>query len=102
MPVIVITSSLKYLQKDVYIARKTLGLSEDEYLESDLIGLDVFGQDKHLGVVSSITDSGGDNKIFVIQGDDGELLIPYNKDFIENVDLLSKKIELKLIEGMIE
>ena len=41
------------------------------------------------------------NKIMEINYKGKRVLLPYHKDFILKLDLQNKKIEVKLIEGMI-
>ena len=96
-----INEVLKYLKQDVYIIKDDLELKTDEYLESDLIGLDVISDGKVLGKLISINPVSPKNKVMEIIYNGRNILIPFHKDFILNIDLQNRKIEVKLIEGMI-
>ena len=87
---------LKYKGKKVYFDKEDLILKENEYLDSDLIGLDVIYQGNIIGKLSNI-ELNGNRKLFVIN----DKLIPYNDNFIESIDLANNKIVLKNLEGLI-
>lgn len=91
-----INDVLKFKGKKVYINRDMLNLKEDEFLDSDLIGLNAFYDDKRLGVIQDIINNNG-YKLFLVNGK----YIPYNNDFIDKVDLVNKQIILKNLEGLI-
>ena len=88
---------LKYKRKKVYIKKCDLNLKSNEYLDSELIHLEAFFNNESLGKINNITNNNG-YKIFVIK----KLLIPYNENFIEKVDLENKKIIFKNVEGLIK
>lgn len=96
-----INQVLKYLKENVYILKEDLNLKNDEYLENELIGFEVIEKDEVVGTVISIEKTSSTNKVMEIQYKDKKVLIPYHKDFILKLDLQNKKIEVKLIEGMI-
>ena len=87
---------LKYKGKNVYFDKNKLMLNDNEYLDSDLIGLDVYFNDNLIGKLDDI-ELNANRKLFVINNK----LIPYNDNFIENIDLSNNKIVLKNIEGLI-
>ena len=78
---------LKYIGMGVYIKRSDLDLKEDEYLLSDLIGYAVYDNNKLLGKVSGI--SFNNNVLLKI---DDIFYIPFIDEFIEKVDVKTKKI----------
>lgn len=90
---------LKYKGLYVYIKREDLNLNDTEYLESDLIGLNVIVDNNLSGTVTDIRDT-GNNKILVIDHNDKNVFIPYQKEFIESVDITKKEIVIKPIKGM--
>jgi 16S rRNA processing protein RimM len=66
-------------------------LEKGKYYWSDLIGLEVFNQEKfNFGVVDSIMETGS-NDVLVIKGEK-ETLIPYLDNVILNIDLVKKSI----------
>jgi len=96
-----INQVLKYLKEDVYIIKEDLNLNSDEYLEKELIGFNVIENNEKVGEVIDITKTSPTNKIMEITYKGKRVLLPYHKDFILKLDLQNKKIEVKLIEGMI-
>ena len=79
----------------LYILRSDIKV--DTYLNSDLIGLNVFYKNKNIGKVSGIFDAGHGNLIIDISG----VFIPKNENFIEKVDLKNKKMIVKNMEGLL-
>lgn len=97
-----INEVLKYVGKDVYVERKALKLSEDEFLDEDLIGLEVYADNNFIGTVNGIISNSSNDLISIITYDNKEVLIPYIDVFIKEIDLKNKKIVVNLIEGLIE
>lgn len=83
----------------VYVKKGDIKLDSDEYLDSDLIGLDVVVDGNISGVVKDITNT-GNNKLLVISKDSKNVYIPYQKAFIKEIDLENNKIVIEPIEGM--
>lgn len=96
-----INQVLKYLKKEVYIKKNDLSLGDKEYLDDDLIDLNIVFNNKEVGRVLAIRSVSKNNKVIEALINDKKTLIPYHKDFIKNVDLINHNIELLLIEGMI-
>lgn len=90
---------LRYKGLYVYIRKEDLKLNSDEFLESDLIGLNVIVDNNLSGTVTDIRDT-GNNKILVIDYNDKNVFVPYQKEFIDSVDLNKKQIVIKPIKGM--
>ena len=83
----------------VYVLKKDLILNDGEYLDSDLINLNVIVDNKEVGIVTNVRDS-GNNKFLVIKTDTKEVFIPYQKEFIKEINLNNKTIIIEPIEGM--
>ncbi len=67
---------------------------EGEYYWSDLLGLEVVnGAGESLGTVTKLLESGA-NEVLVVQGTDGEILIPFVATAIKQVDLKNKIIQV--------
>lgn len=96
-----INQVLRYKGLYVYTKKQDLKLDDGEYLETDLINLTVLVDDKKKGIITDIRDS-GHNKFLVIKTDSKEVFVPYQKEFIGNIDFPNKKIEIKPIKGMFE
>ena len=68
--------------------------NKDEYYWSDLIGLKVVNLvGAHLGTVASLMDTGA-NQVLCVQGENGEVLIPFIASAIKQVDLPGKIIQV--------
>ena len=89
---------LKYKGDYVFINKDDIKLGENEYLDEDIIGLKVFCLDKELGTVRKIENHNG-NEILFVHGEK-DVLIPYNFDIIENVNLEKKEMYVKNIVGL--
>lgn len=75
-------------------------LAEDEYYNFDLIGLDVFDyQGNKIGQVESVLNTPA-NDTLVVKADHQEILIPFIKDVVNEVDLANHKITLFDVEGL--
>ncbi len=96
-----INEVLKYINKEVYVKRNDLSLNTNDYLDEDLVNLSVIFNNQEVGHVVAIRQINPKNKIIEALINDKITLIPYHNDFIKNVDLKNKKIELNLIGGMI-
>lgn len=83
----------------VYIKKEDLVLNDDEYLDNDLIGLNVLVSNENNGIVSDIRDS-GNNKFLVIKTSTKEVFVPYNKEFVKEINLKDKYIVIEPIKGM--
>lgn len=82
----------------VYIKKEDLKLDNGEYLDEDLIGLDVLVDNEKKGTVTNVRDT-GNNKFLVITSDK-EVFIPYNKEFVKEINLKDKYIVIEPIKGM--
>ena len=91
-----INDVLKYKGKSVYLV-----LEDDEYLDEDLIGLDVIMNDKVVGKVSRIEKDRYQDKIVVNKGDIF-YLVPYVCDIISSINLKEGTITLQYIKGLLD
>ena len=96
-----INEVIKYLKENVYILKKDLKLNDNEYLDKDLIDFKVYESDNLIGVVSNITYASETNKLLEVLNNDKKILIPFNNEFVININLQEKRIDVKLIKGMI-
>ena len=83
----------------VYVLKKDLVLNDGEYLDSDLINLNVIVDNKEVGTVTNVRDS-GNNKFLVIKTDTKEVFVPYQKEFVKEINLENNTIIIEPIEGM--
>ncbi len=94
-----INEIIRYKGLYVYIKKEDLKLDNDEYLDSDLINLDVYVNNEVVGVITDIRDS-GHNKFLVIKTSDKDVFVPMQDEFIKEVNLDEKKIVIEPIKGM--
>ena len=92
-----INDVLKYKGKKVYI--KSEEYVFPDYLNEQLIGANVYGEGKLIGVLADIRQN-PTQELLVIKGENKEYLVPYVETFIKSIS--ENKIELNLIEGLID
>ena len=80
---------------NVYINKDLLNLDTNEYLDTDLIGLDIYIGSKLVGKVDDITYLNHNKKLLVINNK----YIPF--ELIKDIDLKNKKIIVEEVLGLI-
>ena len=96
-----INEVLKYKGLYAFINKEDLVLELDEYLDEDLIDLEVFINNDKKGIVTNIVRY-PNNSLIEVTNNEKKYLIPNNKNIIESIDLTNKKIIIKDIKGLIE
>lgn len=78
-------------------------LEENEFYFHQIIGCEVFDEnDRNLGEIIDILTPGA-NDVWVIKGEEGkEILIPYIEDVVKQIDITSKKVNIEVMEGLID
>jgi|SRR5690625_4696364 len=78
-------------------------LAEHEYYYYEIIGCIVYTTEgETIGEIESILSPGA-NDVWIVQTKENkEILIPYIKDVVKNIDVYNKKVEIELIEGLID
>ena len=79
----------------VYIDKSLLNLNSDEYLDSDLIDMDIIVNDKLMGRVSGIRYLTETKKLLVVDSK----YVPF--ELIKKIDLKNKKIEIEEVSGLL-
>ena len=92
---------LKYKGDYVFVNKEDIILNENEYLDEDIIGLNVYVDDRLLGRVNRI-DKHSFNEILVIKNDEKNYLVPYNFDIILSVDLEKREMKVRNIVGLFD
>ena len=69
---------------------------------SDLVGCTLADHGKEIGVVSDVRFGAGEAPLLVAGSGKSELEIPFAQEFLVQVDLESKRIEMNLPEGLLE
>lgn len=93
-----------YKGGELYVERENAQkLGKDEYFIADLLGISVVNENgESLGVLKDVIETGA-NDVYVVEMDHKkELLIPAIKQCIRNVDIEAGRMEVHLMEGLLE
>ncbi len=100
-----INDLLEFKGKNIYLSKEKVenSLDKNEYLINDLIGLNVFDNEENfIGTVAEIQKSLANDIICVKQENRKDLiLIPFVSELVPIVDIKTKKIIIKPIEGLL-
>jgi 16S rRNA processing protein RimM len=82
-------------------------LAEDEFYISDLVGcvlVDIANTDSPaiVGEIQDVERSIGPVPILMVRGAAGEVLIPFAKEYLRNINLEAKRLEMALPEGLVD
>ena len=98
-----INDTIKYKNCYLKIDRKdAVKLPEDTYFIVDLLGINVYDEEKNkLGSIVDVFPTGS-NDVYVVKDELGkQILLPAISSVIKNVDIKNKKMIVKLIEGLV-
>ena len=90
---------------DIKIAKNEIerNLAEEEYLISDIIGLQVLNKDgEKIGSIKNVGTNGASEILEIIDGNEKTHLVPFVKDLVPVVDIPKKIVVINDIEGLIE
>lgn len=77
-------------------------LPPDHYYRYEMIGLDVYLEDRTmLGKVESILETGG-NDVYLVKNDTREYLIPALKHVVRKVDLVQREMTVYPMQGLLD
>lgn len=82
--------------------KKRMKLPKGLHYYYEMIGCEVFEAEKFLGTVTRIDNFGCSDILFIKSTKGKEIMIPLLKEFVTKIDVKTKKIEVKLLEGLIE
>lgn len=74
-------------------------LEDDAFYFNELIGLDVY-QDELIGVVSDVREL-PQGELLEVKTNEKTILIPFQKEFVTNVDVKNKRIDVTLLDGFL-
>lgn len=92
-----INDVLKYKGEPVYIDKNEVHI--DGVLNEDLIDMSVYGNDSFIGNVTDILNNGLYD-ILVVDGN-SRSLIPNIDEFVLNIDVEGKRIDINMMEGLV-
>ena len=85
----------------VFAEKEALPLNKGTFFFADLIGCVVFQNGIQIGVVEKVEDQSAQTLLRVNRDPLPNLLIPFIKPFIKEVDIAKKSIDVVLVEGML-
>lgn len=88
--------------KSLYVTRaNAVKLKKDEYFIADLIGIEVFDEnDKHLGVLKNVIETGANDVYSIELEDKSELLLPAIKQCVLDIDIEDRKMKVHILDGL--
>ena len=97
-----IEEALKLKNLYLYARREDIQLEDGAYFIVDLIGLEVYTESgEHLGILREVLQPGA-NDVYVVENEKKEqILLPVIPDVVKKIDLQSKKIIVRLLDGLI-
>ena len=98
------TGAEKHKGENIYIGKEDLrDLPEGTYHIFDLIGLQVMDEEGNtLGTLSDVIQNSAQDIYEIERENKGKFLVPAVEEFILDIDLKTKTMKVKLIEGMLD
>ncbi|MBE6144475.1 MAG: 16S rRNA processing protein RimM [Firmicutes bacterium] len=93
-----INDVIGYKGDKVYINRLDYKFSGP--LDEDIIGMEVYSEDTFVGSVTAIMKNSVQD-ILVVEKNGNKNMVPLVEEFVKNIDLQNNKIEINIIEGLI-
>jgi len=93
----------RYKGAGLWVPRKdAVPLGPDEYFIADLIGLTIVDEDgNELGKLTEVLQTGA-NDVYVCDNGEREILLPYIKDCVLNVDVEKGVMTVHVMEGLLD
>ena len=95
----------EYKGCDIFLEKDEVekNLDNDEYLISDLVGMDVFDTDDcNLGTIVAVGENLANDILSVKDNNGKEHLVPFVKEIVPVVDLKNKRVIINNIGGLID
>ena len=77
-------------------------LEDDEFLIDELVGMNVFCEEKQVGVVIGVSNNGASDLLSVKATSGNVCLVPFVKAIVLDVNIKEKKVIVDNIKGLIE
>ncbi len=76
-------------------------LPEGHFYHFQIVGMQVYdGGGRHLGEIREVLTTGG-NDVYVVRGEQGEILLPAIDDVVREVDVAAGRVVVEPMEGML-
>lgn len=92
-----INDAIAFKGDEVYIKREDLKI--DGFVDEDIIGLQAYDNDKLIGIIDSVIKNR--QEILLIKNEDKSYMVPFVDEFV-SVDLENKKVNINVIEGLLD
>lgn len=93
-----INEAIAFKGDKVYADRSTIDI--DGFVDEDVIGCSVYDRGNLIGKVDSIMEN-PHHDILIVTDVDKRNLIPFISEFVKNVDIKNKRIDIESIEGLL-
>lgn len=87
---------------NVFVNWEDLNLQPGEYLDQDLIGFHIYMDGEEKGTITEIRESAKNHKLFIVKTKEKKVYAPYERELLEKVDLVNKRIDYAKIEGLFQ
>ena len=92
-----------YRKKPLLVTREhAVKLKKNEYFIADLIGMQVYTEDGFLGNLEDVLQTGANDVYEVVTEEEKHILIPAIKQCILNVDVEGRRMDVHLLEGLVD
>lgn len=92
----------KYKGKELFVEAKAIKIENDnEYHIDQIVGLEVFLNDTKKGIVKAIREFPQGDYLVVELENSKTVLVPFRDEFVIDVDLTQRKIQIVEMEGLI-
>ena len=93
-----------YKKRELWVPREEAQeLEDDEYYIADLIGMELYLEDgSRFGTLKDVMETGA-NDVYIVTTEEGkEVLIPAIHDCILDVDVEANRMEIHLLDGLLD
>ena len=86
----------------VLFSERNENLPDDVYYIQDLLGITVVSEGKEIGKISDVFKTGA-NDVYTVKTSEGKLFyIPAVKEFIKEIDVKNKIMDINIIDGLLD
>ncbi len=97
-----INTIMQFLKCKVYVNEENIqDLADEEFYYHQLFDCLVYHESVLIGKVSDVVNYGASDILIIQDVNNHEIMIPFVDDFILDVDIINKKIQIEVIEGLI-
>ncbi len=91
----------RYINQFVYVKTDEIeSLPEGQFYFHELLGMEVFENEKKIGIVSDMLETGANDVMVVLSGEGKEILLPVIESVILSVDEKARRVDVLLPEWL--